>query len=55
MACAMSPLKRVSPLQIINSFTARITNTFRPGQLTSYGRCVSGHSDSRYLELMIME
>jgi len=34
MSCAIIPLMTVSPLQIINSFTIRITNTFRSGHLT---------------------
>jgi len=38
-----------------NTFTIGVTNTSGPGQLTSYGRCVSGHLDIRYLEIMLME
>jgi len=52
MLCAMIALTRVPPLQIINSFTIQITNTSTPGQLTSHGRWISGHSDTIYLELM---
>jgi len=42
-------------VQIVNTFTVWITNSCRPGQLTNHERYVSRHSDSRHLELMVME